>query len=154
MVKADWKESFKKKQVGVSDMTLLSTISNESINENLKKRFESAEIYVGSFVRADSSRHSVTNRIWTDIYRSRVDICQPFPGSGYLHACYPGFIPGQEPSRGTSSRLCYRRVLVLQHEESQGESMCNHLGGKWCRQDRSCEADHAVHRCGLGRGGR
>lgn len=45
VVKADWKESFKKKQVGVSDMTLLSTISNESINDNLKKRFESAEIY-------------------------------------------------------------------------------------------------------------
>ncbi|KAK4705616.1 myosin I, partial [Phenoliferia sp. Uapishka_3] len=44
-VKADWKEGFKKKQVGVSDMTLLSTISNESINDNLKKRFENAEIY-------------------------------------------------------------------------------------------------------------
>jgi len=47
VVKADWKESFKKKQVGVSDMTLLSTVSNEAINENLRKRFESAEIYVG-----------------------------------------------------------------------------------------------------------
>ncbi|KAJ9092356.1 class II myosin [Naganishia friedmannii] len=43
--KADWKEGFKKKQVGVSDMTLLSTISNESINENLKKRFQNGEIY-------------------------------------------------------------------------------------------------------------
>lgn len=31
-------------------MTLLSTISNESINENLKKRFESAEIYVSCLV--------------------------------------------------------------------------------------------------------
>jgi myosin heavy subunit len=31
---------------GVSDMTLLSTISNESVNENLKKRFENSEIYV------------------------------------------------------------------------------------------------------------
>jgi hypothetical protein len=30
----------------VSDMTLLSTISNEAINENLKKRFENKEIYV------------------------------------------------------------------------------------------------------------
>lgn len=29
-------------------MTLLSTISNESINENLKKRFENKEIYVRS----------------------------------------------------------------------------------------------------------
>ncbi|KAK7063972.1 microfilament motor [Favolaschia claudopus] len=43
--KADWKEGFKKKQVGVTDMTLLSTISNESINENLQKRWTNAEIY-------------------------------------------------------------------------------------------------------------
>lgn len=34
--------------MGVSDMTLLSTISNESINENLKKRFQNGEIYVSS----------------------------------------------------------------------------------------------------------
>ncbi|KAM0754619.1 hypothetical protein T439DRAFT_321654 [Meredithblackwellia eburnea MCA 4105] len=45
VAKADWKEGFKKKQVGVSDMTLLSTISNDSVNDNLKKRFENAEIY-------------------------------------------------------------------------------------------------------------
>ncbi|KAK7465458.1 class II myosin [Stygiomarasmius scandens] len=45
VAKADWKEGFKKKQVGVSDMTLLTTISNESINENLQKRWTSAEIY-------------------------------------------------------------------------------------------------------------
>ena len=32
--------------VGVSDMTLLSTISNDAVNDNLKKRFENAEIYV------------------------------------------------------------------------------------------------------------
>ncbi|GAA5934941.1 hypothetical protein JCM3775_001688, partial [Rhodotorula graminis] len=43
--KADWKEGFKKKQAGVSDMTLLSTISNDSVNDNLKKRFENGEIY-------------------------------------------------------------------------------------------------------------
>ncbi|BGP30876.1 class II myosin [Rhodotorula toruloides] len=43
--KADWKEGFKKKQAGVSDMTLLSTISNDAINENLKKRWENGEIY-------------------------------------------------------------------------------------------------------------
>jgi myosin heavy subunit len=47
-------ESTKKKEVGVSDLTLLSKISNEAINENLKKRFENREIYV----RADPrSRH-------------------------------------------------------------------------------------------------
>ncbi|KAM6498673.1 microfilament motor [Amanita muscaria] len=45
VVKADWKEGFKKKQVGVTDMTLLTTISNESINENLQKRWTNAEIY-------------------------------------------------------------------------------------------------------------
>ena len=32
--------------MGVSDLTLLSKISNESINENLRKRFEHGEIYV------------------------------------------------------------------------------------------------------------
>lgn len=39
-------ESSKKKEVGVSDLTLISKISNEAINDNLKKRFENAEIYV------------------------------------------------------------------------------------------------------------
>ncbi|KAL5381464.1 hypothetical protein DPSP01_007177 [Paraphaeosphaeria sporulosa] len=38
-------ESTKKKEVGVSDLTLLSKISNEAINDNLKKRFENREIY-------------------------------------------------------------------------------------------------------------
>ncbi|KAJ1719304.1 class II myosin [Coemansia erecta] len=46
MKKADWSEgSNKKKQAGVSDMTLLSKITNEAINENLKMRFENADIY-------------------------------------------------------------------------------------------------------------
>ena len=39
-------ETTKKKEVGVSDLTLISKISNEAINDNLKKRFENAEIYV------------------------------------------------------------------------------------------------------------
>jgi myosin-1 len=39
-------ETTKKKEVGVSDLTLISKVSNEAINENLKKRFENAEIYV------------------------------------------------------------------------------------------------------------
>ncbi|KAK6541237.1 class II myosin [Orbilia ellipsospora] len=38
-------EGTKKKEVGVSDLTLISKISNEAINENLMKRFEAAEIY-------------------------------------------------------------------------------------------------------------
>lgn len=41
-------EISKKKEVGVSDLTLLSKVSNEAINENLKKRFEHGEIYVCS----------------------------------------------------------------------------------------------------------
>lgn len=45
IAKADWKEGFKKKQVGVTDMTLLTTISNESVNENLQKRWINGEIY-------------------------------------------------------------------------------------------------------------
>ncbi|SCV00461.1 LAMI_0G05204g1_1 [Lachancea mirantina] len=35
----------KKKEVGVSDLTLLSTISDEAINDNLKKRFQNGSIY-------------------------------------------------------------------------------------------------------------
>ena len=38
-------EVTKKKEVGVSDLTLLSKVSNEAINDNLKKRFDAAEIY-------------------------------------------------------------------------------------------------------------
>ncbi|ORX94706.1 myosin 1 [Basidiobolus meristosporus CBS 931.73] len=43
--KADWKDSFKKKQVGVSDMTLLSKVHNDTINDNLEKRFHNGDIY-------------------------------------------------------------------------------------------------------------
>ncbi|KAJ1978049.1 class II myosin [Dimargaris xerosporica] len=45
MKRADWTEGLKKKQAGVSDMTLLSKITNEAISENLKKRFQNADIY-------------------------------------------------------------------------------------------------------------
>ncbi|RMZ04032.1 hypothetical protein D0860_06561 [Hortaea werneckii] len=38
-------ETTKKREVGVSDLTLISKISNEAINGNLKKRFENGEIY-------------------------------------------------------------------------------------------------------------
>ncbi|KAK2758756.1 class II myosin [Arachnomyces sp. PD_36] len=38
-------EITKKKEIGVSDLTLLSKVSNEAINDNLKTRFEHAEIY-------------------------------------------------------------------------------------------------------------
>ena len=45
VAKADWREGFKKPQAGVSDMTLLSKVTNEAINENLQKRFKNGEIY-------------------------------------------------------------------------------------------------------------
>jgi myosin-1 len=38
-------EVTKKKEIGVSDLTLLSKVSDDAINDNLKKRFEGAEIY-------------------------------------------------------------------------------------------------------------
>ncbi|KAF2858354.1 hypothetical protein K470DRAFT_278626 [Piedraia hortae CBS 480.64] len=38
-------DTAKKKEVGVSDLTLISQITNEAINDNLKKRFENGEIY-------------------------------------------------------------------------------------------------------------
>ena len=38
--------SSKKKEVGVSDLTLVAKITNEAINDNLKLRFEHQEIYV------------------------------------------------------------------------------------------------------------
>ncbi|KAI9668881.1 MAG: class II myosin [Alyxoria varia] len=38
-------ETGKKKEVGVSDLTLISKISNEAINDNLKKRFQHGDIY-------------------------------------------------------------------------------------------------------------
>jgi len=48
----------KKKEVGVSDLTLISKVTNEAINENLKKRFENREIYVRTpMCIATSSNH-------------------------------------------------------------------------------------------------
>ncbi|KAJ8104152.1 P-loop containing nucleoside triphosphate hydrolase protein [Lipomyces tetrasporus] len=38
-------DSTKRKEVGVSDLTLLSKVSEDAINENLKKRFENGIIY-------------------------------------------------------------------------------------------------------------
>lgn len=38
-------DSSKKKEVGVSDLTLLTTISDQAINDNLKKRFNNGTIY-------------------------------------------------------------------------------------------------------------
>jgi len=50
-------ETTKKKEVGVSDLTLISKISNEAINDNLKKRFENGEIYVRRPAPASPALH-------------------------------------------------------------------------------------------------
>lgn len=54
----------KKKQVGVSDMTLLTKITDEAINENLEMRWKNGDIYVRYRMAkerwccgANSSRH-------------------------------------------------------------------------------------------------
>jgi len=54
-------DSGKKKEVGVSDLTLISKISNEAINENLKKRFENGEIYVSNSksIRVGTANHLI-----------------------------------------------------------------------------------------------
>lgn len=67
-------ESTKKKEVGVSDLTLISKITNEAINENLKKRFENAEIYVSRVARG----------VWTtsDANGNNIDIHRPCTGVG------------------------------------------------------------------------
>jgi len=59
---ADWSEGLrKKKSAGVSDLTLLSTITNDEINNNLKMRFTNQEIYVSGHrspcSQLTSSRH-------------------------------------------------------------------------------------------------
>ena len=48
-------ESNKKKEVGVSDLTLITKITNEAINDNLKQRFENAEIYVSDWAHLPSA---------------------------------------------------------------------------------------------------
>lgn len=70
-------ESTKKKEVGVSDLTLISKISNEAINDNLKKRFENAEIYVSSRSEATSVCSGLT--YMTDLYWPCAGLRQSIP---------------------------------------------------------------------------
>lgn len=42
----------------MSDLTLISKVSNEAINENLKKRFENGEIYVRRPACASPASHT------------------------------------------------------------------------------------------------
>lgn len=76
-------ESTKKKEIGVSDLTLLSKISNEAINENLKLRFEHDEIYVSCrchhyhhYYHTPPARLSRRGQSLTDdFHRHTLDMC-------------------------------------------------------------------------------
>lgn len=74
IAKADWREGFKKPQAGVSDMTLLTQITNEAINDNLHKRFANGEIYVRML-----GPHT------TDIYRQCAHLCEPLSRPRHLY---------------------------------------------------------------------
>jgi hypothetical protein len=73
-------ESTKKKEVGVSDLTLISKVSNEAINDNLKKRFENGEIYVRRLPIAQcaAAAGTATDR-GIDIYWTRAGFRKPVP---------------------------------------------------------------------------
>lgn len=96
VAKADWREGFKKPQAGVSDMTLLTTISNEAVNQNLEKRFRNAEIYVRTMVidRIHCLDLIVCFRrcilihlflVGADVHRTGADLCQSVQRFGDLH---------------------------------------------------------------------
>lgn len=68
----------------MSDLTLISKISNEAINENLKKRFENAEIYVRKHPtpRQSSGGKYFSGKLtgrYADIHWPCVGLCQSVP---------------------------------------------------------------------------
>jgi hypothetical protein len=58
----------------VPDMTLLSTITNDAINDNLKQRFFNQEIYVSGLHRLGDIGADTRS----DVYRSCAHLGQPF----------------------------------------------------------------------------
>lgn len=78
-------ESTKKKEIGVSDLTLLSKVSNEAINDNLKLRFDAGEIYVGCPEEnprgSQALQEAYADTIMTDIHWPCAGLCQSVPGS-------------------------------------------------------------------------
>lgn len=152
-MKADWKEGFKKKQVGVSDMTLLTTISNESINENLQKRWTNGEIYtyIGSvLISVNPFRGATFVRCQL---RGIITPTTPNTRSWNLHRRCLATISGKEPSRGTSACLRHCRGILLQYECLQREPMRHHYGRIGCREDGGGQAHNAVHCGGVRRPG-
>lgn len=96
-------------------MTLLTTISNEAVNDNLQKRWTNGEIYtyIGAVLISVNpfkgqpplpSLPLYQPLLSSVLYRSR-----------YIHRRRSLYLQGQEPSRDASPRLRHRRVGVLQY---------------------------------------
>ena len=64
----------------MSDLTLLSKISNEAINDNLKLRFEHDEIYVRDCGVEREHEVQADGRC-LDLHWPCVGLCEPFPRS-------------------------------------------------------------------------
>lgn len=150
-------------------MTLLSTITNDAINDNLKQRFFNQEIYVSGSHRLDDTGADTLSRHISPMCSSpstlfevgrahspllaeddHLLMCRP----RHLHRGDAAVVPRQEPARDASPRLRHCRVGLLQDDHREGEPMRDHLWRVRCGEDRGGEADHAVHRCRLWRGRR
>lgn len=165
-------ETTKKKEIGVSDLTLLSKISNEAINDNLKLRFDHGEIYV-RLSRCICCYGYVAHTWVQGLTDGRADRpildtcwCLSTPSetvrqfhptgelesmllmacSGYLHRPSSRILPQQEPTRSPAPCLRRGRIRLPQYELLQRQPVCDHFRGVGSWKDRSCEADYAVHR--------
>jgi hypothetical protein len=59
----------------VSDLTLISKVSNEAINENLKKRFENGEIYVRNIPESYHAKGGSLTTVLITEFRLILDMC-------------------------------------------------------------------------------
>lgn len=74
-------DATKKKEVGVSDLTLLSKVSDEAINDNLHKRFENGIIYtyIGHVL--------ISVNPFRDLGIYTEDVLQSYQGKNRLEVC-------------------------------------------------------------------
>jgi hypothetical protein len=69
-------EAKKKTDVGVSDLTLISKITDEEINQNLMKRFQAKSIYVRTVaIRRGGWEVGEADEGTIDIHRTCVNLC-------------------------------------------------------------------------------
>lgn len=136
--RADWKEGMKKRQVGVSDMTLLTKITDEAINENLELRWKNGDIYVGY---SSAKERCDANSCRVDVYWTCAYQCQSVQRFGHIYRRHIAIVQGKEPvggmecqkqcaegftdvgSVGYTSCICNCRSFVSPYEQLQGESM-------------------------------